>query len=382
MLNDRPETLEKIHPGEIECVVFNGGSVKGAAHVTAYAALLACGVESNQIKNCLGTSAGAIIACIRASSYTVDEMFDLMTTLNFKQFLDEGGKINTSGKLLKSVDKLQQDKTKFFAVLPVASKTPVMASRIASDTGIYKGEAFRNWLENLISVKTNIPFCTFAELHEKSKSDPMFCDVHIVAFNLNTKRAEILNVYNSPDVIISDAAHASMAISTLFEAHQIRKKQNGERVLYSNDLYNDGGLTNNFKINAFDLQPNGDEIFNRQVIGFKITSAEEVAYLRREAGIPNHPVEPGLKNFLSATAYAARSTERSNYLNSPKDIVRTIPIDNVGVSTLDFDLNNKPEKFNKLLKSGWDATCHYFQMNLEFPERYKILENPLPSPKK
>jgi predicted acylesterase/phospholipase RssA len=364
------QSLERIRPEEVKAVVFNGGGVKGAAHVTSYAGLLACGVDPTQIKDAVGTSIGSFIAISRAVGYNVDEMFDIMNEMNFEQFLDDAGGKNTATPLLQTISKFQNNKSGAIAALPALAKSPVMLSRIGSQGGIYKGDALRIWLERIIYEKTKIPYCTYQELFELAQTNPNMCRLHIVQFNKNTNLYEIHNHLTNPNGIISCGGRASSAIPGFFASYQPRIKVNGKPTLSSDDWYIDGGVATNYKINLFDQQPNGDEIFNRSVIGFKLTSSEEAAYLFGTGSLPDKPSLPGLKNFASSTIKALDSVQKNDFLSSPKDVARTIPIDNVGIGTLDFNIKENPVEYNKLLESGWNSSCRYFNKVIPFPEKY------------
>ena len=164
--------LKKVKIEDIKFPVFNGGGVKGAAHIAGYAALQACGLKPQQLEACAGTSAGSIVALLISLAYGITEMFSFMNELDAK-FLDEDGGEKVSPKLLQSVGKVQEGKSPFFAAIPILSKSPVIASRISSHTGIFKGEALRAWFEKRTYERTGIEFCTFAELHEKRNRTPL-----------------------------------------------------------------------------------------------------------------------------------------------------------------------------------------------------------------
>ncbi len=368
--------LSKIKPEEVKKLVFNGGGAKGLGHVTAYAATLACGVKPEQVQEVAGTSAGSIMAAVVAVGYNVDEILSIMKEMDFKKFFDEHGK-NTAGPLLKTVGKLEKEKSPAIAVMPALSKAPVMFSRIGKEGGIYMGEELRTWIERVINKKTDTAFCTFSELHELTQRNPLFSDLTVVAVNKQSKMTPIrvFNYKNSPNVIISDAIRASTAIPLVFEPHQIHEKINGLRVQESDDLYVDGGINQNYPITVFDLP---DEAYDRSVLGFKITSKEEAEFLRGDVQEPpREAAKTGLFNMVKTTVSAATQTEKSQFLNRPQDMIRTIAIDNRGVSTIAFNLIENPRKFNELTESGWNAPCQYFGMKIEFPEKFTISEEAL-----
>ena len=112
---------------------------------------------------------------------------------------------------------------------------------------------------------------------------------------------------------------------------------------------------NNYDLNAWDLRSSGDEGFNRSVLGFMLSTAEEAAYVEGIRGIPNHPVQPGFSNFVKNLVTDLESAQNSAFFNSPKDMIRTIAIDNKNVKTFDMNLEHDKPRLEALLKSGWDS---------------------------
>ncbi len=363
--------LERIRPEEIRKIVLNGGGVKGGAHVTAYAALLACGVDPKNIDAIVGTSVGSMLAVLIAVGYSIDEMHQAMTNLDFLDFLDEDG-VNTRKKVVKTVDKLQAGKPAFFAVKPVLSKSTTLKTRIAKNSGIYRGENLRLWLEEKIYAKTGIEYCTFGELRALASKNPQYKALFVIVTNDNTKLAELLGRPDSDNVIISDASRASAALPGFFETHQLYQKVDGKRVLLNNDVYSDGGIHDNYAIDCFDAQPNGDILFNREVIGLYLCSSPVSNYLLDKGPLPKEEMSKGFSRFVKTIGKIAVDTQYSDFINSEKDKARTIPIDNKGVSTIDFNLQSNPLSYNALLESGWGSTCEYFGQQHDFPEKFKI----------
>lgn len=63
--------------------VFEGGGVRGIAHVGAICALNERGYSFERVA---GTSAGAIIAALLAAGYSCTELKDIISTLDYYQF--------------------------------------------------------------------------------------------------------------------------------------------------------------------------------------------------------------------------------------------------------------------------------------------------------
>jgi NTE family protein len=109
--------------------VFEGGGVKGIGLVGAVSAIEKAGYE---FVNLAGTSAGAIVASLLAVGYTGDEVGNILHSVNYKDFKDETwlDKLGLPGKVLNTVFKY----------------------------GIYKGDFFENWLEELLRAKKKTTF--------------------------------------------------------------------------------------------------------------------------------------------------------------------------------------------------------------------------------
>lgn len=366
--------LEKIHPSEVRRLVLSGGGAKGAAHITALAAAIACGVDPNKIEVCNGTSAGSIVSSMIAMGYDVDSMFSIMRRLDFTEFMDESDEtIKTRGKVVKYMN-AERDGNTALAKLSIFPIAPELKRRAAAKGGVYQVEALRNWVEELISSKTAIEHCTFKELHELTlEENSRFCDYEAVAFNQTNGTVQRFSWQDTPDVVVSSAVAASSALPGFLARCKIQLKDAvTAEISESEALYVDGGVANNYDIGAWDLRSNGDEGFNRSVLGFRLTSPETAPFLQGTGPLPNQPIEKGFVNFLGNTFKAVESAQFNNLKNSPKDLARTIALNTEGVQTTDLTVAEDPKLYEALLKSGWDSTCAYFGQKLEFPEKYKV----------
>ena len=215
---------------KIRNLVFQGGSVKGIAYAGALLALQKF-LDLKEVKRAAGTSAGSIMATIFALGVSAEESQKLISDFNFKMMLDDRG-FRTSHKLLSAADKLETKPT-FFAKIPVKTKVPVLATRIFDQFGIYEGEYFRQWAEDLIFKKTGQKYLTFKELHALVESSPdTYKDLYVVGVNLSTGLSQVFSYEETPNVIISDAVRISMSIPILFKPHFVHyKDSSGERVI-------------------------------------------------------------------------------------------------------------------------------------------------------
>ena len=105
-------------------VVFEGGGVKGIGLVGAYHVLEEHGYRP---ENMAGASAGAIVAALVAAGYSADELYDIMSKLDFDQFRD----------------KAWED------LIPLLPWT----TSILKDQGIYEGKKFFDWIGERLDAK-------------------------------------------------------------------------------------------------------------------------------------------------------------------------------------------------------------------------------------
>jgi NTE family protein len=81
-------------------LIFEGGGVKGIAYVGAMEVLKAKGILKN-IKRVGGTSAGAINALLFGLNFSNSETMQILSSLNFNNFLDDSwGYIRDSKRLI------------------------------------------------------------------------------------------------------------------------------------------------------------------------------------------------------------------------------------------------------------------------------------------
>jgi NTE family protein len=100
-------------------LVFEGGGVKGIAYVGALQELKKRKILKN-IKRVGGTSASGINAVLLALDYTLEETQEILSGLDFNNFMDDSWGVVRDTK------------------------------RLIEKYGWYKGDFFRSWMGNLI----------------------------------------------------------------------------------------------------------------------------------------------------------------------------------------------------------------------------------------
>lgn len=321
-------------------LVFEGGGVKGIAYVGALDVLEKEGILKD-IERVAGTSAGAMIALLVGLKYTTDEIKEILWDLNFKNFLDSSwGVARDTNRLLK-------------------------------EYGWYKGDFFRNLMADFIKRKAGNGEATFRELEETKK----FREIHIVGADLSTGLSKHFNYKDTPDMKVADAARISMSIPLFFASVKGSDKH----------VYVDGGLLDNYSIKTFDqlkfisdknnerrteyyeiinmktrmkvVEPKEEYVYNKETLGFRLDAKEEIdGYLKRLNVVRND-----IKSFFTYTK-ALLSTlidfQNNVHLHSD-DWQRTVYIDTLGVSAIDFDISDAKKK--KLVESGTKYTEAYLE---------------------
>ena len=320
--------------------VFEGGGVKGIAYIGALEVLAEKNILEN-ISRIGGTSAGAINAVILGLGYSLAETRDLLWALDFNKFKDD------SCGVIRDAD------------------------RLLSQFGWFKGDYFRSWIGGLIKEKTGNSESTFADL-EAMKQKRGFKSLYFIGTNLSTSFAEVFSAEHTPRTCIADAVRISMSIPLFFAA---KRSVRG-------DIYVDGGVLDNYPIKLFDRakyletanfaepdyyarmnsrlenaeRPVSKYVYNKETLGFRLDTKEEIAVFRDQAEPPHRPIE-NFCDYTLALVHTLLESQSSSHLHSD-DWHRTVYIDTLGVETTDFDLSDAKKK--ELVQSGREGAEKYF----------------------
>ena len=325
-------------------LVFEGGGVKGIAYVGALNKLDEEGILQN-IERVAGTSAGAMVAVLVGLGFTTQEISDILWDIKFQNFLDSSwGVIRDTNRMLK-------------------------------EYGWYKGDYFRSLMAEFIKRKTNDSEITFKDLETMRKEGKAFKDIHLIGADLTTGYSKVFNSKNTPDVKIADAARISMSIPLFFAA----VKDDGH-------IFVDGGLLDNYAIKVFDqslliadennrrktdyydrinerLSTKKTEIktksleyvYNKETLGFRLDAKEDINLFLNQ----DEAQKKEIKTFFSYTKALVTTLidfQNNVHLHSD-DWQRTVYIDTLGVSSLDFGLSDKTKQ--QLVDSGYKYTTAY-----------------------
>ena len=320
-------------------LVFEGGGVKGIAYVGALEVLEREKILKN-IQRVAGTSAGAMVAVLVGLGYNTEDLRNILWNLDFKEFMD------SSWGFIRNT------------------------SRLLNDFGWYKGDFFRKLMGNYIKEKTGNSESTFEDIYKLKKEGYPFRDIFLIGSNLSTGFSEIFSHEHTPNLCVADAARISMSIPLFFAAVR------GMR----GDVYVDGGLLDNYSIKVFDrlkyVKTNhvrteyyeeinetlkdkprkiSDYVYNKETLGFRLDSEAEIAMFRDNAEPPIREIEDFF-DYTKALLNTLIDFQNNVHLHND-DWQRTIYIDSLGVSSIDFNI--KDEKKEELVQSGIKHTEKY-----------------------
>jgi NTE family protein len=318
-------------------LIFEGGGVKGIAYVGALRELDKRHILEN-IDRVGGTSAGAINAVLLATGHSLKETQDLLSDLNFNKFLDDSwGIIRDTRRLIR-------------------------------EFGWYKGDFFRAWIGRRIEDKLGNRNATFNDFRNAECKD-----LYLVGTNVSTGFSEVFSNEHTPRMPVADAVRISMSIPLFFAA--IRNARS--------DVYVDGGVLRNYPVKLFDrekyiakqkLRKHGlatkyyaldnktkprtssKYVYNKETLGFRLDSREEIAMFRDGAEPPTATIEDFF-DYGWALIKTVLNAQNNTHLHSD-DWQRTVYIDSQRVGTTDFGLSDAKKR--ALVKSGAEGVEQYF----------------------
>lgn len=373
----------------IRNLVFQGASVKGIGYIGALDELNKNDILKDVIR-IGGCSAGSIVGLIISLGYNTSDMQRVLNEINFSELLDgKWSKVILDHKSFhfNSENFFTRSKGYIDILLFLLNYAKDLFETLKIYNGLCPGEKLLDLFKNHLNLKFKDENLTFLELHKFAEKDnfKIYKDLFIVAYNLTTAREERFNYIDTPHVCIADAIRCSMAIPIIFYPHKIYKKLNGIRVCDNNDLYIDGGMFNNYPLDIFDSLNFYQDVdnkdyqniyyYNKETLGLRIVSQSLKDY--HEFGIELEKIEKTtLLKFLYDffTPISVFAKQESDHILK-KDKSRTIYIEDGGIGTLDFDLNQR--KINLLKKNGAIGVKDYFARKKEF-ENFKFNEKLFP----
>lgn len=282
-------------------LVLSGGGAKGAAHIGVLKYIEEAGIPIDYIA---GTSMGAIVGGMYALGYSPDEIFSLISSVDWGELMSN----NVDRKMISFRGK--QEKTSQLLSMPFSMKTR------RED---FRSRSFRNSLpdgiisgNNLINLFNSLSVGYSDSLSFNELPTPFVC----VATNVLNGKAEVLERGE-----FTKALRASMAIPIVFDPVKIGKT-----------LYTDGGLVVNFP--AEQCRAMGADY----IIGVSVSS-----------GLESDPNK--LTSIVSQVKQFKEIIVERDFENYHKMCDIFVKPDLKGVTSLSFNA----ESVAKVIQSGYEA---------------------------
>ena len=308
-------------------LVFEGGGVKGIGLAGAVSTLLDRGFQP---QNLAGASAGAITAALVAAGYTPQELKRIILERDYRRFQDRGW----------------EDR------LPVFER----AASVLLDQGIYEGQAFLEWMRELLEAKN---VAVFGDLVvEEFADDPRYRHkLQVIASDVTGRRLLVLprdagHLGIEPDRLnVSFAIRMSMSIPIFFEPVRVANPATGRE-----HLIVDGGMLSNFPVWLFD----SDSEPEWPTFGLLLVEPEPRTSVAARLGEPEGRVHGvgAFVDYLKSLAQTMMEAHDRLYVEKA-DYARTIPIRTLGVRTTEFDLERK--RALALYESGRTAAEEFLE---------------------
>lgn len=301
--------------------VFEGGGMRGIGIIGALTYLEA---RNYQWQRVAGTSVGAVIAALIAAGYTSKELKDILSELDFRDFLDKSG--------------LQR--------LPVLGK----ALGFFIEKGIYSGEYVEHWINKLLKAKGIRKFRDVTVNGE--------CRLKIIASDITKRRILILPDHlpeygiNPAKFSIAKAVRMSISIPFYFKPVQFAHRDGISYIV-------DGAVCCNFPINIFDVA--GPPRW--PTIGFKFDGPE----ISNTKQGKTDPI-----SFLFDIANTLSAEKNREWLKD-ENLVRTILIPTEEVRPTDFNISKR--KTVSLFKAGYKSASN-FHKDWDFEEYTRKYRSP------
>ena len=336
----------------IRNLVFEGGGVKGIAYLGALKELQQQGILQQCSRFC-GNSAGSITAWL--STYYKEDLNaleDLQRKTNFSQFADD------------SIGVVRD------------------AHRLLDRYGWHKGDAFYEWAQDITLKRFGKRNISFRELYEETG-----LELTLTACNVSKAKTVWFSKDVTPDFFVESALRMSMSIPIYFrgifisdrdvnEAGEIIGNPGIDKDYEKNrDLFVDGGVLDNYPIQAFDTpiakaNRKGGEliedvtnrknpIYNKSTLGLRVDSSHELQFDRGLAPEGDDFYESkNFFNYLKNLIDLIHSNANKRHLDD-YDWHRTVRIDTGTTKSTNFDLTK--EEQDALVLAGKQAVIDYLQ---------------------
>ncbi len=326
----------------ISNLIFSGGGILGISYLGALDYLYQNNLM-NHVKRTAGTSAGAIAACITSFQLSFEEIKGIADSLDYRKVIS---KTEASlGFILP--EEINQTLETVFGDLN-------SLYRLATSYGWFSSSYFYHWIRGVIKEQFNqkkLPPYTFQDFQNPSlhKNNRSFYDLYVIGSNLTTGTSQVFSYDTTPTMEVAQAIRISMSIPLFFEAVMLKDPK-----ITGNSLTNvfcDGGLMNNYPIRLFDsyrYNPKLVDGANMESLGIRFLSASQPKEINN------------LLDYITRLALASGYIQQEDYRESTLDQIRSISIDTMNISALDFNITTGDSTYQQLYRFGYYAAEDYF----------------------
>ncbi len=326
----------------ISNLVFEGGGVLGIAYLGVLDYLSRNDLMNN-IMRTAGASAGAIAACITSFRLPFEEVKSIAESLNYRKIPDRNGIVG-AGILPEdnaSIGELSLDDL-------------ICLYRLISRYGWYSSEYFYQWIRKVIAdqfTNEKQPPYTFEDFQNSSlhKDNRSFLALFLTGTNLTAGTSQVFSFDTTPAMEVAEAVRISMSIPLFFEAITIKQYDiTGNR---QNNFYCDGGVLNNYPIRLFDSGAfHSDPVrgANMETLGVRFMSRKQTFRINN------------LLDYIWSLVHTSGRVQQEEYYSSPMDRIRSVNIDSLDLSPVDFNVSPNDETYQKLYYQGYSAAQAYF----------------------
>lgn len=270
-------------------IVFGGGGIRGIAYIGSLTELEKMGILQ-YIRNYAGSSVGALVASLISIGYTVQEIQEIMMTMDFSKIIDDQfGFVRDFYNFLNKY-------------------------------GYASGDYIYKLLGKYIKTKTGNADYTLTDLYRDKK-----IKLIITTTNLNTRAVEYLSVDHSnpkySQIPIRKAIRMSISIPFVFQP-----------VYYNECYFCDGGVLMNYPIHCFDEKTLGLKLVQDHPEKEEINNLYQYSYSYIETFLAENDrrsIEDHVKNtiFIKTKNYALSKfdltlTEKEELMQQGKDAVK------------------------------------------------------------
>lgn len=334
---------------KIENLVFKGCGVLGIGYLGVLDYLFRSD-RLHDLKRTAGTSSGAIAACITSMAGSFEEIKNIAYSLDYKNVPYKGEFEALS--IIDNATALLLENS-WNALESIFGEMNCLY-RLVSGYGWYSSEYFYHWIKDVIAGQFNNkkqPPYTFSDFQkpELHKDGRPFHDLYLIGTNLTTGNSQIFSYETTPDMEVAQAVRISISIPLFFEAVILNQPDITGNTL--DNFYCDGGILNNYPIKLFDSYRYNTRLLrgaNMQTVGVRFKSSNPVNNITN------------LLDYIWSLITAYTHVQQDSYYNSPMDIIRSISIDPLPISAIDFSISPDDKNFQLLYQQGYSAAEAYF----------------------